>query len=64
MTPPLVLTLLGVGLGVLIVASGPSSPRAGATTLRDRVIEAQRISAIASLRARELAAQWSAGERR
>lgn len=55
---PVALTLLGLGVGVLLVASG-RSPRSS-MTLRDRALEAQRISALASQRARELAAQWSA----
>lgn len=51
------LTLLGLGLGALLVTNGRMPPRA--TSLRDRTIEAQRISARASQRARELADQWS-----
>lgn len=65
MTPGTVLVLLGFGLGTLIMA-GQSSPRATAEShadeLRARVIEAQRISAAASQRARELAALWSRSE--
>lgn len=57
------LTLLGFGLGALIMTGGgQTAPRASADALRDRAIEAQRISAAASQRARELAAQWSAAE--
>ena len=44
-------TLLGLGLGVLLVSGSRTDPRV-LTTLRDRAIEAQRISAIASRRAR------------
>jgi hypothetical protein len=56
--------LFGFGLGALIMA-GQSSPRTlappheSADALRARAIEAQRISAIASQRARDLATQWS-----
>lgn len=56
-------TLLGLGLGVLLVSGGRTDPRV-LTTLRDRAIEAQRISAIASRRARDLTAQWSAEQDR
>jgi hypothetical protein len=61
---PVALALLGFGLGALLVnAVARSSPRPSTTTLADlrtRAIEAQRISAIASQRARDLAARWSA----
>lgn len=61
MTRGTTLVLLGFGLGALILA-GQSSPRAEAAprdALRARAIEAQRISAIATQRARDLAARWS-----
>lgn len=57
-----VLAILGLGLGALIVAGGRAdarAPRVTVTSLRDRAIEAQQISARASQHARELAAQWS-----
>lgn len=69
MTTGTALVLLGFGLGTLLMAdqSSPrSSPRAAAEShadeLRARVIEAQKISAAASQRARELAALWSRAE--
>lgn len=69
MTRGSALVLLGFGLGTLMVAaqSGAgkdprSTPRAA--ELRARAIEAQRISAVASQQARELAAQWSAQDAR
>jgi hypothetical protein len=56
--------LLGFGLGALVAVSQRSAgtdPRSApsAALLRARAIEAQRISAVASQRARELAAWWS-----
>lgn len=55
------LVLLSLGLGTLLVASRPGASReAVSPSLRERAIEAQRISARASLRARELTARWSA----
>jgi hypothetical protein len=54
--------LLGCGLGALVVVSR-SGARRGAT-LRDRAIEAQRISAQASQRARELTERWIASQAR
>lgn len=66
MTPKaLTLTLLGFGIGVLIVGSASRGlSRGGVWTLRDRAIEAQRFSARASSRARELAALYSAEQDR
>lgn len=59
------LVLLGFGIGALILTSPRTrreDPRAPAPTaddqLRARAIEAQRASARASQRARELTAQW------
>jgi hypothetical protein len=70
-TPPTAFALLGLGIGALLVAKSHLDPRASgespsrsvrssASSLRDRVIEAQKISARASQIARELTAQWSA----
>jgi hypothetical protein len=58
-TPGLALTLLGLGIGALMIGGSRSDPRASASTLHERVIEAQRISARASQVARDLAAQES-----
>lgn len=55
-TTAVTLTLLGLGLGTLIAVGKRSNPR-GATTLRERAIEAQRTSARASQVARDLAAR-------
>jgi hypothetical protein len=57
-TTPFVLTLLGFGIGVLLVVDRRTDPRA-LTTLREHAIEAQKISARASQRARALTAKWS-----
>jgi hypothetical protein len=65
-TTSIALTLLGLGIGVLIVTDRRTTPRADprASTpsptqlsLRERALEAQRISAQASQIARDLAAQ-------
>jgi len=63
MTPGVVLTLLGFGLGALLMTDRRSDPRAAATTmtttaLREQTIEAQEISARAAERARTLMARW------
>lgn len=60
MTSGTALVLLGFGLGALIMAGqSATAPRSSTDELRARVLEAQRISAAASRRARELAALWS-----
>ncbi len=63
MTPPVVLALLGFGLGALVVANRRVDLRAE-PTLRERAIEAQKISACASQLARDLTARWCAEEAR
>jgi hypothetical protein len=60
-TAPLVLTFLGFGIGTLLFAHG-RSPR-NSMTLRDRAIEAQKISAQAAKTARELTERWSESEK-
>jgi hypothetical protein len=59
MPPGTTLVLLGFGLGLLMVTK-QGSPRASPLDdqLRARAIEAQKISAIAACRARELTALW------
>ena len=69
MTTSITLALLGFGLGALIIADRRGDPRA---TLREDVINAQRMADLAAQHARELAAQyarelaaqWSAKETR
>lgn len=57
-------TLLGFGLGaLLLVSKATASPRTKAS-LRDRAIAAQEEAALAARRARELAAQWSKAQDR
>ena len=63
MTTPIVLTLLGFGLGALIVAGNRSDLRSGTTT-RERAIAAQKIAARAAQTARELAESASREESR
>jgi hypothetical protein len=62
MTPGAAILLLGCGLGVLVVASRSGPQLRQEATLRDRAIEAQRISAQASQRARELTERWIASQ--
>jgi hypothetical protein len=57
-TTGVTLTLLGFGLGAMIMASQSSSPRAR-MTLRDRAIAAQEDAARAAKRARDLTARWN-----
>lgn len=57
---PRMITLLGLGLGLLVVLGARQSEPSEPTTLRDRAIEAQRIAALSAARARVLTAQWSA----
>lgn len=69
MTRGATIVLLGVGVGAIVVASrasarAPAPPRERPDDLRARVVEAQRISARASLLARELAERWSAAQER
>lgn len=58
--------LLGFGLGALVMVNGAAqrepSLRTRADDLRQRALEAQRISARASQSARDAAARWSAAE--
>ena len=61
MSPSVALTLLGFSVGTLIVINRCTTPRA-TLTLRERAIEAQRISAQASRRARNFAAQWNSDQ--
>jgi hypothetical protein len=62
-TTPVVFALFGFGLGALLIAGSRSDSRESRRdpqrTLRDRAIEAQKISAEASQLARDLAARWS-----
>ncbi len=68
MTSATALTLLGFGLGALLVAGnqpdprGPRTLRERAGALRGRALAAQQNSARASLLARELTACWSEAE--
>jgi hypothetical protein len=61
-TTPVVLTLLGLSIGTLLAANRKASPR-NSMTLRERAIEAQRLSAQTAKIARELTEQWSESER-
>jgi hypothetical protein len=57
MTTPMVFTLLGFGLGALLIVGGRrSNPRASAMDLRERAIAAQVASDRMSQLARDLAA--------
>jgi hypothetical protein len=58
------ITLLGLGLGLLVVRGARGTELRESTTLRDRAIDAQRVAALAAARARVLSAQWSAEEDR
>lgn len=54
MTPGVAFVL--IGLGALAITGRTERP----VSLRDQTLEAQRLSALASQRARDLAARWSA----
>jgi hypothetical protein len=56
---PAIFTILGLGLGVLLFRSRARDPMP-TMTLRERAIEAQKISARTSQIARDLAERWSA----
>lgn len=58
------ITLLGLGLGCLVVRASRGTALREPAQLRDRATEAQRVAALAAARARVLAAQWSAMEDR
>jgi len=62
-TTSVTLTLLGFGLGALLLATRGSSARS-TVPLRERAIAAQQEAARAAQRARELAAQWSSSQDR
>lgn len=64
MTRALIFTLLGFGLGALLVAGKRAELRVSPAGLRERAIEAQRISARASQHARDLRDAWLAKERK
>jgi hypothetical protein len=57
---PRMITLLGLGLGLLVVLGARQSKPRETMTLRDRAIEAQRVAALSAARARVLTEQWSA----
>jgi hypothetical protein len=62
MTQGTAIVLLGCGLGALLIASRSNWHQEA--TLRERAIEAQRLSAQASQRARELTERWIASQPR
>jgi hypothetical protein len=59
MRVPAVVAILGLGLGVLLLRSRTRAPML-TMTLRERAIEAQKISERTSQIARDLAEKWSA----
>jgi hypothetical protein len=54
-TPATALVLLGFGIGALMMAAGQPNPR----TLREQALDAQKTSAQAAQRARELMEKWN-----